>query len=840
MIYSLEEIESITLDFLDKYNNNELYYINMDNKLILMLLEYLNGRCNYSDEEKEKFSPLYDYLSQSMLYRDFSADDIAYLVDVLLIDNKTHEVVSFINIVCSWNNLGKKVLDYMYDKGYFEEMGKISNPLIFEYPSEKESYAKKISSRITSYNFFNEKYSIKNAVFVIASGVDNDRVITYLETLLYKKQFDKLYLLYFFRDTLLDDNERRSFDLNIRKIFSDESIDTIKQNVSSIKNDRCKQISKMLESGDFSSFINDYGYDEVPISNEEIIYYFDDGLNSNSRFKDLFWGSKSNDRSTFIENFLNEKYVKVPESVLFTPFYGYYRYKNIRYYCNGKNAIELLFKHKKTNFIDNLIENIKHSNNIVAIFDLYRKYNFTLPWKQLRIKIVFDIEHCLTDDVVNELAYDYRQSCLYSKNMFLHVVTLFDVSVLEKLQIIFKEFVNARKNRNIKDVFNTLFLKPPKIKTIKKYDKKKISQNITVAQISRRYVKSYDDNYGSDVILSEEYEALLNELKDLFVNDGKSDKKLVQYLVNSYRYALSENADRELNAVFACEIRSLIEIKKTQDVHIYSALFVNGTSYFSNINNCIYINSAYISSKAHSLIHEIGHLLHFNNCNGDFKVPDEFSEMSNLLIHDKNFKNRIKQFAKIYELRKKKIKESVSKIIKGKDIGTLPDKNTLIELMKKSSLSDDEINTLLENNALENIFSGNLLANKKKSIMIKELEAVLNSIEMDTFYSISDLLDAILCGTLFDDGINRGLSKNISFRGHGGEYYSNNEQRFAEMIANYGCILKSKEQVSGIKPTPLDILTHLVGEDYVKMIDDFYKEYIAHYYDRRDNVNERK
>ena len=93
---------------------------------------------------------------------------------------------------------------------------------------------------------------------------------------------------------------------------------------------------------------------------------------------------------------------------------------------------------------------------------------------------------------------------------------------------------------------------------------------------------------------------------------------------------------------------------------------------------------------------------------------------------------------------------------------------------------------------------------------------------------------------LFTEGINYGLFNRKSLKiGHGKAYYSFENNKFIEIIAEYGCVLKSKEQNSGEKPTPLEVLTYLVGDDFVKMLDDFYKEHIANYSESRDNAKER-
>ena len=74
-------------------------------------------------------------------------------------------------------------------------------------------------------------------------------------------------------------------------------------------------------------------------------------------------------------------------------------------------------------------------------------------------------------------------------------------------------------------------------------------------QFSDECINSYNAEYTSGCISS--CEDLLNELRELFYNDGVSDKNMIDALVISYRYLTSRNDD---NAVL--ELRQLIEIKK--------------------------------------------------------------------------------------------------------------------------------------------------------------------------------------------------------------------------------------------------------------------------------------
>lgn len=95
-----------------------------------------------------------------------------------------------------------------------------------------------------------------------------------------------------------------------------------------------------------------------------------------------------------------------------------------------------------------------------------------------------------------------------------------------------------------------------------------VQKSVNVSKEENEYTTKYIENINNHLgigPLPEEGERLLNELKLLFLTDGKSDKDLITGLTAGYRNALMNNYD-----VNIIEIKKLIEIKKeNKDILLY-------------------------------------------------------------------------------------------------------------------------------------------------------------------------------------------------------------------------------------------------------------------------------
>lgn len=145
-----------------------------------------------------------------------------------------------------------------------------------------------------------------------------------------------------------------------------------------------------------------------------------------------------------------------------------------------------------------------------------------------------------------------------------------------------------------------------------------VQKSVNVSKEENEYTTKYIENINNHLgigPLPEEGERLLNELKLLFLTDGKSDKDLITGLTAGYRNALMNNYD--INII---EIKKLIEIKKENKDIFYYIKNADG-SYFSPSNGSIFCENA----NTNTLLHETGHALHFYIA--DMKTPDEYQKI---------------------------------------------------------------------------------------------------------------------------------------------------------------------------------------------------------------------
>lgn len=145
-----------------------------------------------------------------------------------------------------------------------------------------------------------------------------------------------------------------------------------------------------------------------------------------------------------------------------------------------------------------------------------------------------------------------------------------------------------------------------------------VQKSVNVSKEENEYTTKYIENINNHLgigPLPEEGERLLNELKLLFLTDGKSDKDLITGLTAGYRNALMNNYD-----VNIIEIKKLIEIKKENKDIFYYIKNADG-SYFSPSNGSIFCENA----NTNTLLHETGHALHFYIA--DMKTPDEYQKI---------------------------------------------------------------------------------------------------------------------------------------------------------------------------------------------------------------------
>lgn len=344
-----------------------------------------------------------------------------------------------------------------------------------------------------------------------------------------------------------------------------------------------------------------------------------------------------------------------------------------------------------------------------------------------------------------------------------------------------------------------------------------VQKSVNVSKEENEYTTKYIENINNHLgigPLPEEGERLLNELKLLFLTDGKSDKDLITGLTAGYRNALMNNYD--INII---EIKKLIEIKKENKDIFYYIKNADG-SYFSPSNGSIFCENA----NTNTLLHETGHALHFYIA--DMKTPDNYQEIverarenPEVLAKTKeyaaNYRKLINNITLLVEQRYDSFFKSYYSPEKVEEIkkNLTKSKEEKKKEYKELHIPDEQLDMILSD-----MYTQEEYIDHQKRIFIEDnVDAILRN-EFGSLLPIGDILDAIYEGKLHSNTLKDSQGEAIcKTGGHGLNYYYATLHGFDEMIANFAAISKTGDAKEKLK-----MLKSIVGDEVYDMISNFY------------------
>lgn len=499
-------------------------------------------------------------------------------------------------------------------------------------------------------------------------------------------------------------------------------------------------------------------------------------------------------------------------------------------YCGLKNIIKknydiLLMKYEDTTILEMMLDKYKIFPHIFLGKEIEKKLWSDIRYAKSYVKYGGWYKLLNASNNVLDSKYDEKSTIFEQiiKQIEQHIDYNFIGTIIGSSPISKRILLHKYKNKTVletllqnnkKETLDCLFMnkiyKDAEIQTILKLngidiDKEFQSNNKTIFDIDEaletqknEIIKEKFKKYSESNIAIEK-QKLIDELKRVFMEDGRSDEIVIDLACDSFKSLFINNyeyAERDL--------KNLINIKNNNPEFI---MIKDDYSHFDSMG-LIGIKKIY---NVDTFNHELTHAMHWYITKN--RIPDTFKNMI-IEINEKNFQTFVNEFA-------------AQKIITIEILDDIDFYTMNKEAKKDSKEYRKRIENILENAEKNKSYSKEIIDYLKDNITVeeeykkyynKEARLELSVLyQKDYIYSIIDIIDALKRGKIYENGIK---INEITVRiGHGEEYYNTETKAFEEIFAEYIEIKKSEYSEEAI-----EILESIVGRELIDVLEEFNKE----------------
>ena len=390
------------------------------------------------------------------------------------------------------------------------------------------------------------------------------------------------------------------------------------------------------------------------------------------------------------------------------------------------------------------------------------------------------------------------------------------------------KLLSADKNLTVNKILSYKVKLNPKVATILKLNalsNEKPEITFGTEKYNDDYLKKFNSSLGIGPI-PQKGESLLNELQELFLNDGKSDKEIVESLIAGYRQGLIVDYDNCVK-----ELQNLVNIKR-QNLDKFYYIKKADSGYFKSGTGSIYMDAPITNTS----LHETGHALH--EYLAQSSTPQNFIEVVENAKKNPEFMKKVEEYYEHYNSITNEVIITAQNEMNTyfKDYYTDEKIGEITKLLSKSreelnqelaslGMVSDELDATLINLLTKKMYTLKEYINTQKIIFIRQLYDTIMRSEYGGVIAIGDYIDRITDGAfqrgklLKEDG-----TPMVGIYGHGLSYYFGTDHGFDEMVANFASMSKMPNAKEN-----LQMLKGVIGEEMYNMISSYYYKNIINY-----------